>query len=72
VGESSFWYRPTRVVPDQRPLNGRCCCCLLSATWTQTFLSKQVLSKTEEMEFEDDKCTDVFSEQPVEKQLRVT
>jgi len=22
-GESSFWYRPTRVVPDQRPLNGR-------------------------------------------------
>jgi len=21
-------YRPTRVVPDQRPLNGRCCCCL--------------------------------------------
>jgi len=23
VGESSFWYRPTRVVPDQRPLNGR-------------------------------------------------
>ena len=22
-----FWYRPTRVVPDQRPLNGRCCCC---------------------------------------------
>jgi len=21
----SFWYRPTRVVPDQRPLNGRCC-----------------------------------------------
>jgi len=21
-GESSFWYRPTRVVPDQRPLNG--------------------------------------------------
>ena len=25
-GECSFWYRPTRVVPDQRPLNGRCCC----------------------------------------------
>ena len=43
-----------------------------SVTWTQTFLSKQVLSKTEEMEFEDNKCTDVFSEQPVEKQLRVT
>ena len=27
VGECSFWYWPTRVVPDQRPLNGRCCCC---------------------------------------------
>ena len=24
MGESSFWYRPTRVVPDQRLLNGRC------------------------------------------------
>jgi len=23
VGECFFWYRPTRVVPDQRPLNGR-------------------------------------------------
>ena len=29
MGESSFWYRPTRVVPDQRPLNGRCCCCCM-------------------------------------------
>ena len=27
VGECFFWYWPTRVVPDQRPLNGRCCCC---------------------------------------------
>ena len=26
VGECFFWYRPTRVVPDQTPLNGRCCC----------------------------------------------
>ena len=24
---SSEINRPTRVVPDQRPLNGRCCCC---------------------------------------------
>jgi len=23
VGECSFWYQPTRVVPDQRPLNSR-------------------------------------------------
>ena len=27
MGECFFRYRPTRVVPDQRPLNGRCCCC---------------------------------------------
>ena len=26
MGECFFWYRPTRVVPDQRPLNSRCCC----------------------------------------------
>ena len=25
MGECFFWYRPIRVVPDQRPLNGRCC-----------------------------------------------
>ena len=24
-GECFFWYRPTRVVPDQRPLNGCVC-----------------------------------------------
>ena len=30
VGECFFWYWLTRVVPDQRPLNGRCCCLLLS------------------------------------------
>jgi len=30
VGEwvSSFWYRPTQVVPDQRPLNGCVCMCV--------------------------------------------
>jgi len=36
VGESSFWYRPTRVVPDQRPLNGRCCCWWLLTYVTHT------------------------------------
>ena len=29
MGECFFWYWPTRVVPDQRPLNGRCCCVML-------------------------------------------
>jgi len=38
VGECFFWYRPTRVVPDLRPLNGRCCCCcLLFSTWNDKF-----------------------------------
>jgi len=27
AGECFFWYRPTRVFPDKRPLNGCCCCC---------------------------------------------
>ena len=32
VGECFFWYRPARVVPDQRPFNSRrrCCCCCLT------------------------------------------
>jgi len=34
VGECFFWYRPTRVVPDQRPLNGRCC--LFKVNWGRT------------------------------------
>ena len=25
VGECFFWYRPTRVIPDKRPLNGCVC-----------------------------------------------
>jgi len=28
VGECFFWYRPTLVVPDQRPLNGCVCVCV--------------------------------------------
>ena len=31
VGECFFWYRPTRVVPDQRPLNS--CVCVSPAGW---------------------------------------
>jgi len=27
VGECFFWYRPTRVVPDKRPLNSCACVC---------------------------------------------
>ena len=28
MGECFFWYRPTRVVTDQRPLNGCVCVCV--------------------------------------------
>jgi len=28
VGECFFWYRPTLVVPDKRPLNGCVCVCV--------------------------------------------
>ena len=27
MGECFFWYRPTRVIPDKRPLNGGVCVC---------------------------------------------
>ena len=33
VGECFFWYRPTRVVPDQRLLNGSVCVCV-RVQWT--------------------------------------
>jgi len=29
VGECFFRYRPTRVVPDKRPLNGCVCVCVI-------------------------------------------
>jgi len=55
VGECFFWYRPTRVVLEQRPLNGCCCCglalsaslhCLRSAMhWCTVFLVLSVLSR---------------------------
>jgi len=28
VGECFFWYRPTQVIPDKRPLNGCVCVCV--------------------------------------------
>ena len=33
AGECFFWYQPTRVVPDKRPLNGCCCCCYQLMEW---------------------------------------
>ena len=47
MGESSFWYRSTWVVPDQRPLNGHCgCCCRYPTAYnlcdTESFLDSYV------------------------------
>jgi len=49
VGECFFWYRLTRVVPDQRPLNSRCyyyelfCNCLKVCGWKSYVLHRFVL-----------------------------
>ena len=63
MGESSFWYRPTRVVPDQRPLNGRCCCCWQQVTKRHLRRSKSLVSVMlwggSDSEFELDKAKNV-------------
>jgi len=35
LSERFFWYRPTRVVPDQRPLNGCVCVCVRACVSSQ-------------------------------------
>jgi len=35
AGECFFWYWPTRVVPDKRPLNGCVCVCVIDNVLTQ-------------------------------------
>ena len=42
MGECFFWYRPTRVVPDQRPLNGRCCCWYILVNCSEVLLAYNV------------------------------
>ena len=37
AGECFFWYRPTQVVPDKRPLNG-CCCSINTVLLDMTYL----------------------------------
>jgi len=34
--ECFFWYRPTPVVSEQRPLNGCCCCCCWHDIWSSS------------------------------------
>ena len=38
VGECFFWYRPTRVVPDKRPLNG----CVRVCGWRMSVLASDI------------------------------
>jgi len=39
--ECFFWYRPTRVVLEQRPLNG-CCCCTIDVFTMQCYSSTAI------------------------------
>jgi len=49
VGECFFWYRPTRVVPDQRPLNGRRCrCCFYAKNVMQDITSLTIVFAEED------------------------
>jgi len=45
VGECFFWYWPTRVVPDQRPLNG--CVCVVVVVQFQLNDKRLVLAKNQ-------------------------
>ena len=38
MSECFFWYRPTRVVPDKRPLNGCVCVCMRVCVCVTTIL----------------------------------
>ena len=42
MGECFFWYRPTRVVADKRPLNGCVCVCVCVCVCLIVSLTKQV------------------------------
>jgi len=37
--ECFFWYQPTRVIPEQKPLNGGCCCTTQVGTGRVTLMS---------------------------------
>jgi len=52
VGECFFWYRPTRVVPDKRPLNGCVCVCI--------FLTVLFDSISQVIDYEDRLRNDLF------------
>jgi len=46
--ECFFWYRPTWVVLEQRPLNG-CCCCCCSLSHFLTFRNRNRIVKSYRM-----------------------
>jgi len=55
VGECFFWYRPTRVVPDKRPLNG--CVCVVSKSLIKTKRMSVVVSSRPNDFQQADACT---------------
>jgi len=46
MGECLFWYRPTRVVPDQRLLNGCVCVCVRACVCVCVSVCRGALSDT--------------------------
>jgi len=61
--ECFFWYRPTRVVPEQRPLNGCCCVVVVVNTLSNAYpiavshfvlLPMDTINDTDD-EYDDDK-----------------
>ena len=46
VSEWFFWYRPTRVVPDKRPLNGCVCVCVCCLRHSGTTVGRQTYDRT--------------------------
>ena len=44
MGECFYWYRPTRVVLDQGPLNGCVCVCVCAARACVRVCTKTVIN----------------------------
>ena len=48
MGECFFWYQPTRVIPDQRPLNGCVCVCVCNVVGIGAFSALTLLAGWQE------------------------
>ena len=71
MGECFFWYRPTRVVPDQRPLNGCVCVCVYTHTYIQIYITPNNHENKSEARYGDKKTktktTDLHTHTPVQR-----